>query len=139
MQPFDFSSVLNYDGKSRLTPVLAFDYDASSGVITIADNSTYPSGDSRKQINVEVYDKFGGKIEKSFTQEGDYLQDSESSDGVAGSFGIDIKSGDTVLNLTEGVSINATLVSTLGRTSDGSVHDVVTIKTTGTLYMKTVR
>lgn len=139
MQPFDYSDVLNYDGKSRLTPVLAFDYDADSGVLSIADNSTYPSGDSLKQINVEVYDKFGGKIEKSYTQEGEYLQDSESSDGAAGSFGIDLKAGDTVLNLTEGVSINATLVSTLGRTSDGSVHDVVTLKTTGTLNMKIVR
>lgn len=136
MQPFDFSDVLNYDGKSRLNPVLAFDYDSDSGVLTIADNSTYPSGDSRKQINVEVYDKFGGKIEKSFTQEGEYEgDDSESSDGVAGSFGIDLQT----LNLTEGVSVNATIVSLLGRTSDGSVHDVVTLKTTGTLYMKIVR
>lgn len=139
MQPLDFSAVLNYDGKSRLNPVLAFDFDSDSGVLTIADNSVYPSGDSRKQINVEVFDKFGGKIEKSFTQEGEYLADSESSDGVAGSFGIDLKNGDTVLNLTEGVSVNATIVTTLGRTSDGSVHDVVTLKTTGTLYMKIVR
>lgn len=136
MQPFDFSATLNYDGKSRLSPVLAFDYDSASGVLTLADNSTYPSGDSRKQINVEVYDRFGGKIEKSFTQEGEYLQDSESSDGVAGSFGIDLKNGDTVLNLTEGVSVLATIVSTNGLTSTGSVQDVVTIKTTGTLYMK---
>jgi hypothetical protein len=132
MQAFDFSAALNYDGKSRMTPVLAFDYDSDSGVLTIADNSTYLSGDSRKQINVEVYDKFGGKIEKSFTQEGEYLQDSESSDGVAGSFGIDLQT----LNLTEGVSVNATIASTLGHTSTGSVHDVVTLKTTGTLQMK---
>jgi hypothetical protein len=124
--------VLNYDGKSRLNAAVAFDFDSDSGVLTITDNTTYPSGDSRKQINVEVYDRFGGKIEKSFTQEGEYLQDSESSDGVSNSFGLDLQT----LNLTEGVSVSATLVSTNGLNSTGSVHDVATLKTTGSILMQ---
>jgi hypothetical protein len=132
MQSINNGDILNYDGKTRLAPAVSFDYDAGSKVLTIADDSVYPSGDSRKQINVCVYDKFGGKIEKSFTEEGDYLQDSESSDGVAKSFGIDLQT----LNLTEGVAVSATVVSTVGRTSTGSVHDVVTLKTTGTLQMQ---
>lgn len=135
MQPISNKDILNYDGKTRLAPALAFDYDSATKVLTIADNSVYPSGDSRKQIQVSVFDKFGASVEKAFTEEGEFVNDSESSDGVANSFGVYL--GD--LNLSEGASVNATIVSTLGRTSDGSVHDVATIKTTGTLTMKIVR
>lgn len=135
MQPISNKDILNYDGKSRLAPVLAFDFDADTKVLTITDNSVYPSGDSRKQIQVSVFDKNGDRVEKAFTEEGEFVADSESSDGVANSFGVDL----STLDLTEGVAVNATIVSTLGRTSDGSVHDVATLKTTGNLNMKIVR
>jgi hypothetical protein len=135
MQSISNKDILNYDGKTRLAPAVAFDYDKDTHVLTIADNSVYPSGDSRKQVNVEAFDKFGGVVRKSFTEEGEFVNDSESSDGVANSFGLDL----TSLNKTEGVEVIATVVSTLGRTSTGSISEVGTEKFTGSLYMSVVR
>lgn len=135
MQSISNKDILNYDGKTRLAPVVGFDYDKDTHVLTITDSSTYPSGDSRKQINVEVFDKFGGVVRKSFTQEGDKIDDTLSSDGVANSFALDL----TSLNKTEGVCVIASIETVLRRTSTGSIKGVATIRNTGTLYMQVVR
>src|SRR4051812_17533612 len=125
MLSINTSAALNYDGKTRLNAIVTFDYDADTKILSIADATVYPAGDERKQLNVEVYDHFGGKVDGHLGADGDASP--SSSDGLVNAFEIDLSD----LNLTEGVAVIATVASLQGRTSTGSVHDVATLKTTG--------
>jgi hypothetical protein len=88
--------------------------------LTITDNTTYPSGDSRKAVNITVADKFG--VTKEFQ-----IDDSPAS--------VTINIADAGLNDVDGIDVLATVVSLLHMHKNGSVNDTVTLKTAGNLVM----
>jgi len=122
MKAIDNSNVLDYPQKAPglgVAASVAFSYNSGTTTLTITDNSTYPAGDSRKAVNISVFDKFGGKIEAAI--------------GVApNNVAINI----ATLNKTEGVSVIATVVSAKNGQRDGSVHEVTTLKQSGNLDME---
>lgn len=122
MKAIDNSNILDYPQKAPglgVVASVAFSYNAGTTTLTITDNSTYPAGDSRKAVNITIFDKFGGKKEAAID---------DDPNNVA----INI----AALNKTEGVSIIATVVSVKNGQRDGSVHDVTTLKIAGNLTME---
>lgn len=88
--------------------------------LTITDNTVYPSGDSRKAVNITVADRFGVQKEHQ-------IDDSPAN--------ITIDLGGDGLNDVDGIDVLATVVSLLGKHKNGSVMDTVTLKTSGNLVM----
>lgn len=84
----------------------------NSTTLTITDASTYPSGDSISKINVAVYDKNGGVAYVAITSS------SSSRDET-----VDISGLDT----SKPLDVTATVVSTLGCISNGSVQDIALV------------
>lgn len=76
----------------------------TGGTLTVTDNTTYPAGDSRKIVDVEVYDYFGGKVEGNILTGG-------SGIGVLNLNG---------LNNSRGFAVSVKVVSTKGLVKDGS-------------------
>ena len=125
MLSIDNSDALDYCKKNdnSLNAAVAFSYDAGAGELTLTDNTVYAAGDSRKSLNIEVYDKFGGRKDAHL--------------GVPGVGNVNAKVVDvSTLNVSEGLSVNVTLVSAKGKTKDGSVHDVATLKVNGNVVME---
>lgn len=89
--------------------------------LTITDNTTYAAGDSRSNVNVSVFDKFGNKTEK---------QIGTSPSNVV----IDVVGEG--LNPVDGLDAIATVVSVEGKVKDGSVHDIGTLKASGNFVME---
>jgi hypothetical protein len=123
MKAIDNSNVLDYPQKAPglgVAASVAFSYNSGTSDLTITDNSTYPAGDSRKSVNITVFDRFGNKKEAAI--------------GVApNNVVISLAAG---INKTEGVSIIATVVSAKNGQRDGSVHEVTTLKQSGNLDME---
>lgn len=88
--------------------------------ITITDSTSYASGDSRKAVNITLADRFGKKKE--------FQIDDSPAD-------ITMNVADAGLNDVDGIDVLATVVSLLGKHKNGSVHDVITLKTAGFLVM----
>jgi hypothetical protein len=89
-------------------------------VITITDNTVYPSGDSRKTVNLTLADKFGKKKEFAI--------------GVSPS-SLAITVGDNGLNDVNGIDALATVISALHMHKNGSISDLITLKTAGSFVM----
>lgn len=89
-------------------------------ILTITDNTSYPSGDSRDVVNITVADRFGVKKDYQITSS-------------PGNKSIDVV-GDG-MNPTDGIDVIVTVYSTLLKHKNGSVYDVATLKTTGNLTM----
>jgi len=88
--------------------------------LTITDNTVYPSGDSRKAVNISVADKFGHQKEHQ-------IDDSPAS--------VTIDLGGDGMNDVDGIDVLVTVVSLLGKHKNGSVYDTVTLKTSGGVVM----
>lgn len=90
--------------------------------LTITDNTTYPSGDSRKEVNISVFDKFG------------HQHDAHIATGGSGNVVIDLLADD--INDVDGLDALVTVVSTVGKVKDGSIHDIGTLKASGNFVME---
>lgn len=85
-------------------PSLTFAHNFGAKTITITDASTYPGGDSRKIVKVEVRDANAKKV-----------IDSISAADVDNAITIST----ATLDYSDGLTILATVVTTIGRISDG--------------------
>lgn len=83
-------------------PIVSFEYDAEAKKVTAKDESVFSTGDSLKNINVEVFDDFGTCVPGSITAGG-------------GTVDILVPSIDP----TNGVFIKATIASNGGCVADG--------------------
>lgn len=88
--------------------------------IAITDSTTYPSGDSRVAVNITLADKFGNLAEKQI--------DASPAD-------VTINIANEGLNDVDGIDALVTVVSDLGMHKNGSVHDLITLKTAGFFVM----
>lgn len=86
-------------------PKVSFTHTA--GAVVVKDESTFPSGDSIKRINVLVHDEFGGTKAGTITV-------------AAGEAEIDVSQ----LNTSKGLHLTATVYSTKECKSDGSVRNI---------------
>jgi hypothetical protein len=93
----------------------------TGGTLTVTDNTTYPSGDSRKAVNISVFDKFGKE------QSGHI---GTTPDNVV----IDLLAAG--INSVDGLDVLATVVSENGKTKDGSARGVGANKASGTFTME---
>lgn len=87
--------------------------------LAVTDNTAYGT-DSRKAVNISVFDKFGNSQQAHI--------------GVTpGNVTIDLLAGS--LNDVNGLDVLATVVSAAGKNKDGEAIDVGTLKTTGNFVM----
>lgn len=93
----------------------------TGGSLTITDLTAYPSGDSRKAINISVFDKFGHEADG-------YL------DNATASIAIDLLGKG--INAVDGLDAIATVVSTLDKVKDGTVKGIGSCKTSGNFVME---
>lgn len=91
-------------------------------IITFTDQTTYASGEARALVQISLFDRFGNKYETSIAA------------GGGGTVAVTL--GDHGLDSTEGIDGIATVVSDLRAVKDGSVYDIVTLKTTGYFRME---
>lgn len=112
----------NCESRVIFKPVVKFlvdgeDIDAKT--ITLTDDSAYPDGDSRGNLNFELFDINGKKIEYQMT----------TSEETINLF-YEETPGDGQPNVPEGfradmgVKANVTVVTTNGLERDGSAHDI---------------
>lgn len=94
---------------SDFVAAVSFVY-AAPDTLTLVDESVYGSGDSRKIVKITLIDKFGNKMVSSIAA-------ADGDDTIA-------MNPSASLNLAEGFSILATVVSDKGCISDGSSHGV---------------
>lgn len=126
MQSINNGPVLKYDqNNNNLDAAVNFSYNAGTKELTVTDATVYPAGDDRKALNVTAYDKFGGK--KEFQLTGADVDDAVTAD---------LDAAPNALNVTEGVSIIVTLTTNLGKIKDGTVHDIATLKSAGSVTMQ---
>jgi hypothetical protein len=92
----------------------------SAATIAFTDLTTYASGEARAAVNITVYDHFGGKKELQIKS------------GATASVTADM----TNLNPTDGLDAIATVVSDQGNIKDGSVHDLINMRTSGNFVME---
>ena len=89
--------------------------------LTVTDNTIYPAGDSRSNVNVSVFDKFGNKVEKQIgTSPANVVVDV-------------VLEG---LNPVDGLDALVTVVSTAGKVKDGSAYNIGEGKTAGNFTME---
>ena len=119
--------------------------------ILVTDNTTYPSGDSRAVVNIEVYDKFKTKVSASIqsgsteetittaiatpTAEGpEVIEPVEETDSAVGSNSvlIDVSS----LNPAYGLELEAIVVSANRLNKAGSAHNINQAYNSGNLIME---
>lgn len=89
--------------------------------LTVTDSTSYPAGDAREKVHVEVYDKKGNKGVGAIGSS----PDNATLDVVA--LGLDP---------SEGISVAVTVVSTSGKRKDGSAHGIGVINNAGWVNME---
>lgn len=90
----------------------------TGGTLTLTDNTSYPSGDSRKIVDIEVYDYFGGKKEGYMTTSASVI----------------INLGG--LNNSRGFAMSVKVVSTKGLVKDGSQFKISNSISVGSFDME---
>lgn len=123
MQSIDNSQVLNYDtqGKNILNAVIGFVYNSGANTITVTDTTTYPTGDARKLVEVDVFDRYGGKV---------------SGKILVGTTGGAVAISVAALNPARGFAMNVRVVSNLGMYKDGSVFNIANTFNAGPVTME---
>ena len=126
MISIDNTDALDYrnEASNTLEAVVTFEYDAEANTLAIEDETDYDEGDSRKSLNIEVFDAFGKKKDAQLTAAG--------TEGHTDDVVIDVSD----LNASEGLSVNVTLVSDKGKVKDGSMQGIGSVKTTGNITME---
>lgn len=124
MISIDNTDALDYRNQANntLEAVVTFEFDAEGETLTLEDETDYDEEDSRKSLNIEVFDKFGKKKTAHLGEPGE---------GPTNDIEIDI----STLNASEGLSVIVTLVSDKGKFKDGSMQDIGSLKTTGNITM----
>ncbi|WP_211329967.1 hypothetical protein [Deminuibacter soli] len=89
------------------------------GTMTITDNTSYPSGDSRKIVDVEVYDYHGHKVEG-------YILNAATTVAIDTS----------TLNTDRGLAMTVKVVSTKGLAKDGSIRKIMNSLSSGAFVME---
>lgn len=110
MLSIETGSAQGYD-QNKLNDFIAkvnYSFNPTTQELTVTDASTIPSGDTFKIAHIEVHDKFGGVKRGSIT-------------ALAGNVVIDLDAA-TALNLSKGVVVSSTTVTTKGLSKDGSVR-----------------
>lgn len=100
---------------------IAMTNTGTKNTLTVTDNTTYPNGDSRKIVNVEVFDKFKTKAVGSILNA-----------TVGGKVQIDV----AALNPSEGLQATVTVVSTLGAIKDGTITKIANTNNSGNAVME---
>jgi hypothetical protein len=108
-------------GDNSLAASVGFVYDATAKTIVVTDNTTYPSGDSRKLVHVEVFDYFGGRVQ------GDILA-ADSDNAIT----INV----ATLNNSRGFALSVLVVSTKGKRKDGSQFKISNSISTGSFVIE---
>ena len=121
MLSIDNKDALDYCKKSDNTLAAAVTFSLSGNNLTITDGTTYASGDARSNVNLEIFDGNGIKKDAQIT-------------GADVDHAVTVDLAAAGLNKAEGISINATVVSNLGKIKDGSV--VKTFASSGALTME---
>lgn len=93
----------------------------SAKKLTITDNTTYASGDSRSNLNILVADKFGNKVEKQISSGNTNIVVDVVVDG---------------LDPVDGLDALVTVVSANGYNKDGSAYGIGELKTAGNFTME---
>jgi len=103
---------------SGFTPKVDLSYVSGTGVLTVTDSSTYPTGDSRKIVHVYARDKNAKKVISSIA--------AADGDGV-------ITMDLTSLDKSEGFTIESTVVTANGCISDGHFSGLGIVATASSL------
>lgn len=119
MMSIDFAAARLYCklGDNTLASAVSFVVAGDGLSIVFTDDTVYGTGDSENVVNLDIYDHFGGHLEKQIT---------------AGTLTVNI----STLNTAEGLDAIATVVSTLGKVKDGTAFNMVSWKITGTFTME---
>ena len=124
MKSIDNSAVINYTlPQNILATSVAFTYVVGSTdtVLTVTDNTVYPSGDSRETVTVTVADKYGHLKEYNFGDSTDHIAIDITLDGF---------------NDNRGLALLVTVASALRHYKDGSAFHVGLGKTSGNFTME---
>lgn len=89
--------------------------------ITFTDNTTYPDGDSRKIVDIELFDYFGNKAAGSV-----------ANATVGNKVAVSVAAFDTARGITAQVRV----VSTNGLVKDGSIRKIANSLSTGNISME---
>lgn len=89
--------------------------------LKITDNTTYPDGDSRKAVNISVFDKFGHEADAQIDNDPNNVTIDLLSKGI---------------NDVDGLDATVTVVSAKDKVKDGSVHGISTLKTSGNFVIE---
>lgn len=89
--------------------------------LKVTDNTSYAAGDSRKAVNISVFDRFGHQIDASL----DDTPDNVTIDLLSKSF-----------NSVDGLDATVTVVSLKGKVKDGSIGDVGLTKNSGNFVIE---
>jgi len=95
--------------------------NGTKDTITVTDNTSYDSGDQRKIVDLEIFDRYTGKTAGSIP----------TGSGSA-SVQIDVAG----LNPARGFAMNVTVVSVKGLVKDGSVFNIANTFNQGNIIME---
>jgi len=126
MNAIDNSALLNIDkplvDTTGFAPAMTFAYNAGAKTVTVTDASAFGAGDSFSRINVKIHDEVGNTVLGTIS-------------AAAGNTGALDVSG---MDLTTDLAITATMNTTKGCMTAGSVRGVNATKTSGSLGKWTV-
>lgn len=116
MQAINNLGIINYDAlPATFTGSATFEHDIDAETLTVTDASSgFPAGDSFRRLHVDVFDKFGNKKYGKI-------------DAAAGNVVLDI----STLNVSRGIAVLITVVSTKGLAKDGTAFKIANTQTTG--------
>lgn len=125
MLSLNLSGAINYQigGHNTLTASVAFAYNSGTKKIRITDNTVYDQGDSRKIVNIDVFDRYGGR----------------ASGHVAATAQPDVNYVDidvAALNPARGFAAIVTVVSAKGKYKDGSIFKIADTFDAGNVTMQ---
>ena len=89
--------------------------------LTFTDNTTYPGSDSRKIVDVELFDYFGNKAAGNI-----------ATSTVGNKVAIDV----ATFNVSRGITAQVRVVSTLGLNKDGSIRKIANSLSAGNISME---
>ena len=102
--PGNLESLCNTCNCAGFAPSATYNFDAAAAEITVVGASTFGAGDAFKNMNVEAYDQAGNSVKGAIT-------------AAPGSVVLNV----STLDLSKPIGIKATVSSTGGCVSDGSV------------------
>jgi hypothetical protein len=108
----DNANLVNYidQGTTGFTPAVTYTYNSSTGAVVITDGSTIPAGDTLKKVHLRLSDKFGKEVRGIIT-----------ATGGGGALTLSA----STLNVSKGLILHATVLTTNNIAADGSFHNLL--------------